>query len=124
VIADRARAAADAARAFSGALSRLGALTADDGAQPEEHLGCRVLVRGYIADRDALCERFGLAPSRATDGELLVHAFRTWGRDVQAHVVGEYAVVVFDAGARCALITHDALGLAPLFYARRAEGIA
>ena len=99
--------------------------TADGAVQPDEHLGCRVLVRGYIADRAALANRVGLVSgARVTDGELLAHAFRTWGRDVQAHVLGEYAAVVCDVHARTALITHDALGIAPLFYARRAGGVA
>jgi len=37
---------------------------------------------------------------------------------MQAEVHGEYAAVVYDAHAGTALLTHDALGLAPLFYQR------
>jgi asparagine synthase (glutamine-hydrolysing) len=92
----------------------------------QEHAGCRVLVRGYLADRAALGARLGLAASRggASDGELLAHAFRRWGTALQAHVAGEYAAVVFDTAARTALLTHDALGVMPLFYARRGDGLA
>ena len=125
MIAGSALGATAAADGFFGELTRLGTLDAYGSAQPEEHLGCRVLARGYVADRSALCERFGLAPSRRpSDGELLAHAFRAWGRDVQAHVLGEYAAVVFDVQAQTALLTHDALGLAPLFYALRSGGVA
>jgi asparagine synthase (glutamine-hydrolysing) len=125
VIADAARAATDAANEFHGLLTSSGTLDVFAGALPEEHLGCRVLARGYLADRTALCERFGLlAPARPSDGALLAYAYRAWGRELQAHVLGEYAAVVYDAQARIALITHDALGIAPLFYARRGGGVA
>jgi asparagine synthase (glutamine-hydrolysing) len=117
--------ATGAADRFSGELTRRGALEVDDAARPEEHLGCRVLARGYLTDRNALCERFGLvASSRPSDGELLAHAFRAWGRSLQAHVLGEYAAVVYDVATHTALLTHDALGLVPLFYARRSGGAA
>ena len=118
--------ATDAPNGFSGELTRRGALeVVEDAARCVEHLGCRVLACGYIAGRAALCERFGLAPSsRPSDGELLAHAFRAWGRDLQAHVLGEYAAVVYDVQAQTALLTHDALGLVPLFYAPRSGGVA
>ena len=110
---------------FCGCLTPVGRLAVASGpdlSAPEEHLGCRVLVHGYLADRTALARRFGL--SRATDCELLAHAFRCWGRDLQAHVVGEYAAIVYDLQAKSALLTHDALGLAPLFYSRRSGSVA
>ncbi|MDQ6942134.1 MAG: asparagine synthase-related protein [Candidatus Eremiobacteraeota bacterium] len=110
---------------FSGRLTHLGALDPGDAAQPAEHAGCRVLCCGYIADRAALCARLGFAPPlRPSDGELLAHAFRAWGRDLQAHVLGEYAALVYDLRAQTALLTHDALGVAPLFYSHRSGGIA
>jgi asparagine synthase (glutamine-hydrolysing) len=113
---------------FCGSLTRGGTLevVAGDGVSAfEEHLGCRVLVWGYIADRTALSRRLQLHPSRRlSDGELLAHAFRMWGRDLQAHVCGEYAAVICDLRAKTGLLTHDALGLAPLFYARRSDSVA
>ena len=125
MIAASTRGATAATDGFFGHLTRLGTLDAGESARPEEHLGCRVLVRGYLADRAALCERFGLSSSRRpSDGELLAHAFRAWGSDVQAHVAGEYAAVVYDVQAQAALLVHDALGIAPLFYALRGGGVA
>ena len=126
MIAAGPRAVVDAAACFSGYLTPLGTLEVSGAGQPEEHLGCRVLLRGYIAGRAALEERFGIvaASRRASDVQLMAHAYRTWGRDLQAHVLGEYAAVVYDVQARTALLVHDALGLTPLFYARRAGGVA
>jgi asparagine synthase (glutamine-hydrolysing) len=82
-----------------------------------EHLGCIVLARGYLADREELRRRLGLdSADQPTDGALLAHAYRRWGSRMQGEVNGEYAAVIYDVGAATALLTHDALGLTPLFY--------
>ena len=117
--------ATEAPDRFSGGITRSGAFDSNGAAQPEGHLGCRILTCGFIAGREALCEQLGLArPLRPSDCELLAHAYRAWGRDLQAHVLGEYAAVVYDQREQTALLTHDALGVTPLFYSRRAGGIA
>jgi len=113
---------------FHGSFSDRGTFVlAQDAAsrRPEPHLGCEVVVRGHLAGRAALRSRFGLsAAGGASDAALIAHAFRTWGADLQAHVLGEYAAVVWDTRAKTGLLTHDALGLQALFYARRAGGVA
>lgn len=97
-------------------------LAAAGSSRAVEHLGCRVLVSGYLADRDALCRSFGLeSPARGGDAELLARAFRRWGRALSAHVDGEYAAVVYDVQSGVALLTHDAVGLGSLFYRRCGE---
>lgn len=111
---------------FSGSFSGRGtfALTTDPHAQAESHLGCDVVMRGFLADRAALAERFGLYPAeRASDVALLAHAYRAWGCELQAHVYGEYAAAVWDPRAKTGLLTHDALGLEPLFYRAHAGGV-
>jgi asparagine synthase (glutamine-hydrolysing) len=112
----------------AGRLDRLATLEvagADSGdSAPVECAGCQVLVRGYVANRGELCTRLGLAGAEhPTDGELVAHAFRAWGRDLAAHVLGEYAAVVLDRHANSALLTHDSLGLAPLFYGIRGDSL-
>jgi asparagine synthase (glutamine-hydrolysing) len=111
---------------FCGRLNADGTFAAAGarGRPPESYLGCEVLVRGHLAGRAALSSRFGLYPlGRASDAELLAHAFRAWGSDLPAHVFGEYSAVVWDVHARTALFTHDALGIEPLFYARGPDGL-
>jgi len=111
---------------FRGRLTPFGTLEAlPAGCSFTELLECQVLLRGYIADRKPLRGELGLdSVGQITDAELLTHAFRKWGQDLQAHVNGEYAVVIFDLSAHAALITHDALGLIPLFYYHRKDGLA
>lgn len=77
----------------------------------------RVFWRGFIANRRELLDearRRGEPAADPADGELFARAFRWWGADLQKHVLGEYAVVATDG--RTAVLTHDALGLRPLFY--------
>jgi asparagine synthase (glutamine-hydrolysing) len=110
---------------FCGCLTDLGAFElAAECSPPEEQLGCQVLVSGYIAGRDDLRRTFSSdAASHPSDAELLAHAFRKWGPHLPAHVLGEFAAVIWDIRAKTALLTHDSLSLAPLFYARRSEGL-
>jgi asparagine synthase (glutamine-hydrolysing) len=111
---------------FCGRLTALGALEfAPECSPPDECLGCQVLVSGYIADRDDLRHVFSSdAAFQPSNAELLAHAFRKWGPQLPAHVIGEYAAVVWDVRANTALLTHDSLSLAQLFYAPRSEGLA
>lgn len=88
--------------------------------------GCVVLFSGFVANAgalreelglaDTLCEELGLAGGEAA---LAAHAYRRWGEGVQRRLLGEYALVLYDPRERAALLTHDALGLVPLFYEER-----
>src|SRR5262249_5504773 len=102
-------------KGFCGHLSVDGRLTFSGkpaALPPEKHVGCQVFVHGYIANRTELRRRIGLDESRpANDSHLLASAFRTWGRELQRHVLGEYAAVIYDPSARTAILTHDALGV-------------
>jgi asparagine synthase (glutamine-hydrolysing) len=113
---------------FCGRLARDGCLTLDGAngcATIEEYVGCQVLVSGYIGDRAALCRTLGLGPPRRpNDAELLAHAFRRWGVDIERHVIGVFAAVIADRNARVVLFTHDSLGLVPLFHAQDPAGFA
>ena len=98
-------------------------------AQPEPQMfeGYRVLHRGYIANRPALIaesKNRGESLDEASDAELFAKAYRWWGEKLQSHVLGEYAVSVFDEPHARLFITHDSLGLAPLFYSREPDRFA
>lgn len=51
------------------------------------------------------------APGPATDAELLLAAYRRWGSDWAEQVVGDFSVVVWDAGRRVLLGARDPLGM-------------
>jgi asparagine synthase (glutamine-hydrolysing) len=113
---------------FRGMLTPAGTLVlagGPDGRAVEQHLGCQVVVSGYLADRAALCRSLGLGPpQRPSDGEILAHAFRKWGHRLECHVLGEFAVVLCDTQTGTGLLTHDSFGLVPLFYACGPDGLA
>ncbi len=83
--------------------------------------GCVAVSRGYIANADALdaeARTRGCAPPRSDD-ERFALAYRWWGIELQAKVLGEYAVAVFDEHERRLLVTRDAIGIVPVFVGER-----
>ena len=76
--------------------------------EPSSPAGRRVLVRGWLAGGGAGSPEQRLADARAR-----------WGDRLQPHVDGQYACVVSDPAAGSALLTHDALGIGPLFWRER-----
>lgn len=81
------------------------------------HAGCRVLLRGYVANRDELAGV--LAPgagSAASDQELIALAYRRWGERLQTRVTGQFAAAVLDEQRDVALLTHDRSGTVPVFH--------
>jgi asparagine synthase (glutamine-hydrolysing) len=82
--------------------------------------GVKVLLRGFIADREdliAVLAPSGMPTRCLTDSQLLAAAYRRWGEQFQSRMIGEYAYVLFDEHKRTLHLGHDALGLLPLFYA-------
>lgn len=113
---------------FSGRLAPDGKLVSlspdEEAGGAETHLGCRVLACGYIADREELAKSLDVSSESASDAELLAHAYRRWGSDLQARVPGEFAVFIFDEVSNSTTLTHDALGLVPLFYRLSGDGLS
>jgi len=92
--------------------------------QPESYLSCKIVCRGYIANRLELMALLGVPKDDAGDRRIFAAAYRRWGTELQHHVLGEYCVAVFDEPAQILLLTHDAIGLRPLYYRHVQDGIA
>ncbi|MGB6206431.1 asparagine synthase-related protein [Mycobacterium sp.] len=87
-------------------------------------VGCRVWWRGFLANRSTLLTELGVdAEPSCPDERLIAEAYRRWGTAVQAHLLGEYALVVFDEATHSLVLTHDALGVLPLYYSTRGPTI-
>ena len=85
-----------------------------------EPSGRYVLVAdGRIDNRAALMVRLGLRRSTdrlLTDPEIMLSAYRRWGRACPEHLVGAYAFVVWDRKAQTLYCCRDHMGIKPLFY--------
>lgn len=55
----------------------------------------------------------------STDSELVMAAYLEWGEAFPLHVVGAFAVVVWDAREHKLVCVRDALGLRPLYYVHK-----
>jgi asparagine synthase (glutamine-hydrolysing) len=88
--------------------------------------GYQVCWRGYIANTAELvfeAQQRGERLERPSDGELFALAYGWWGADLPRRVLGEYAVVIYDGAQGMLLLTHDELGLVPLFYSEMQDSL-
>lgn len=85
--------------------------------------GCTVVLDGRIDNRPELCATLGLPAARArhtSDAALVLAAYRRWGRELTAEVVGAYTAAIWDGRRGELFAARDALGHRPLYY--RVEG--
>ncbi|MEM1129476.1 MAG: asparagine synthase-related protein [Pseudomonadota bacterium] len=101
--------------------NRVRACAGPDFARPLWREGCWVFFSGHLADPADLARTLGGA---ATDSaELMARAYRRWGDAIQAHVLGEYSLVLWDPDARKLILTQDAVGLGGLFHRHDRDGV-
>jgi asparagine synthase (glutamine-hydrolysing) len=58
-----------------------------------------------------------------TDVELVLRAYRVWGEDCVAHLIGDFAFAVWDARARRLLCARDQLGVKPFYFAHVGQAL-
>ena len=49
---------------------------------------------------------------------LILHAYHAWGEQCLAHLIGDFAFVLWDGRRQRLLCAHDQLGITPFFYAQ------
>lgn len=75
-----------------------------------------VAYSGRVDNRRDVAERLGEPRlASATDGEVLLRAYRAWGAQFAAHVIGEYAFAIVDPRTDTVTAGRDSLGIAHLF---------
>jgi asparagine synthase (glutamine-hydrolysing) len=80
-----------------------------------------------LDNRRELCERLRVTHQDATDeidGALLIKAYEAWGEDCAAHLLGDWAFVLWDRRQRRMLLARDYIGSAPLYYYRDEHKLA
>ncbi len=89
--------------------------------QPGRSAGLLVWLDGFIAEPGRLARELDVADPAPE--ALLAHAWRRWGDQLQAHVLGEYAAAIVDPRERRLFATGDALGLRPVYWRRLPAGV-
>ena len=58
------------------------------------------------------------------DTEVLLAAYREWGRDCVTRLVGMWAFAILDARDATLLLSRDRFGIKPLYWTRQGDGLA
>ena len=109
-------------------FARLAVVDVAGGRQPfESPDGSVVLaVNGEIYNHRELAARLptGTRLRSRSDGEVLLHLYQAHGLAFLAEVRGMFAVAVWDRTRNRLILARDRFGIKPLYYHRRASGIA
>lgn len=83
--------------------------------------GLKVASRGVFFETAELARELGMESAPDSDAELILHAYRRWGRDGIRRLRGIFDVFIWDAKRECLLAARDHLGAEPLFYTRAGD---
>ena len=97
-------------------------LPEDDPREPPLIGGGKVMLAAdvRIDNRSELIARLGTDAARAaaqSDSALLLEAWLKWGEQCLDHIVGDFALAIWDDERRQLIMARDATGQRPLFFA-------
>lgn len=81
--------------------------------------GLVLVADARLDDRDALCGALGVHGAERTvvgDGDLILRAYRRWGRACPRRLLGDYAFAVWDQRKRLLFCARDHVGARPFYY--------
>src|SRR5579859_3905078 len=77
--------------------------------------GTALVMDGRLDNRDELASALH-APRTASDAALALDAYGRWSEEFAAHLVGDFAIAVFDVERHRLVLARDAIGIRPLYY--------
>jgi asparagine synthase (glutamine-hydrolysing) len=88
--------------------------------------GCTLVWDGRLDNRNELAGELlpGEPAAHVSEARILLTGYGRWGRDLPAHLDGDFALALWDARARSLLLARDGMGVRPLFYAELPGGLA
>jgi asparagine synthase (glutamine-hydrolysing) len=98
----------------------------ETGAQPMVAEGLALTYNGELYNAPALRRELEATGDRfrgTSDTEVLLRAWRRWGVDCLPKLRGMFAFAVFDERTGALTLVRDQLGIKPLFYVRRGDGL-
>ncbi len=81
--------------------------------------GCICVADARIDNRTELIEVLNLKPTphrSITDSELILAAYEYWGESCGEHLIGDFAIVIWNPQDQKLLLLRDHMGVRPLFY--------
>ncbi len=80
-----------------------------------------LVMDGRVDNREEMIRALGLPSSflHHPDSALVLAGYRRWGADVLEHLLGDYALAVWDAREQRLLLARDHFGIRPLYYVHR-----
>lgn len=92
--------------------------------QPLARGGCILAWDGRLDNREKLSDGIGRPHSEtATDAELVLAAYEKWGTECFAHLLGDWALSLWDDSKRTLLLSRDCFGVRTLFYRIDGDGV-
>ena len=86
-------------------------ITADARVDAQSNLIAKLAARGEYVEHGA------------SDAELLLRAYRTWGEDCVEHLLGDFAFAVWDGPRGRLFCARDQLGVKPFFYSHLGQTV-
>ncbi len=86
----------------------------------DEAAGLCLTFDGRVDNREellSLLDLEGLGPHQDSDAALVIAAYRKWGEECPAHLLGDFAFAIWDERRKQLFCARDPLGVRPLFYA-------
>lgn len=86
-----------------------------------------LVADGRIDNRSELAAKLNFDPARlaaTSDARLMLEAWQHWQYDCFGHLIGDFAIAVWDAERRCLTLARTPLSLRPLFFHRASRGLA
>lgn len=71
---------------------------------------------GRLDNRQDLLAAFGVRGEETSDAQLVLAAYRRWGRDAPGRLIGDFALAIWDEEAQALLVARDPFGIRPLCY--------
>lgn len=108
--------------------TRLSIIDFETGAQPLHNenktiwLVCNGEIFNYLELRAELLNRGHRFYTRS-DSEVIVHLYEEYGLDFVEHLNGQFAICLWDSVSKTAVLVRDRVGIAPLFYTERNDGL-
>ena len=99
------------------------ALSKADNVYTDSQTGSMITANARIDNREQLLRQLNLNKETITDGELILHAYRQWGKACPKYLLGDFAFIIWDEMNQKLFCARDHFGVKLLLYSRTNKGV-